>query len=229
MRLNRLTRNLFFGLLLGLAASFTGRTALAAPSSPIPHPFEDDLRELCILRPQSSTHSVEERERLKAIVDRLAAGDPREVVAAIVEGLRHKKLNREIPAYRAILPELPSIRQQMLREIRLQSDAAIKAGVIACLARVKGADVLRALIPPLEDKRAAARGGLSEVRVCDRAFNVIYSRVAHIDELGFDHSSAMSDAIAPDVPREWREARIAKMKAALTARFGAELNFPDDL
>jgi hypothetical protein len=39
----------------------------------------------------------------------------------------------------------------------------------------------------------------------------------------------MSDSIAPDIPMEWREARIAKLKKGLTDKFGADLGLPESL
>ena len=229
MDLTTLNRKLMFTLSLAFAAALAGETAAPTPERTSPDQFERDLRELCDLQPQTRRQSADEQDRLRAIMARLANGEPREVVAAMVEGLRRQKRNREIPAYREVLPQLPSLKQEMLREIRLQSDATVKAGLIACISRVKGAEVIRALLPPLDDHRLAGQGGLSELRVCDYAFNAVYLRVAQIRELGLDYTSAMSDAIHESIPLERRDERIAKLKSALTARFGADLNLPDDI
>jgi hypothetical protein len=90
--------------------------------------------------------------------------------------------------------------------------------------------VLKTLFAQLDDKRPVdSHGGLSTLRICDYAFNIIHRRVAHIAELGLDHSTAMSDSIARDVPTEWRDARIAKLKKGLTDKFGTDLGLPEGL
>jgi hypothetical protein len=102
--------------------------------------------------------------------------------------------------------------------------------LVVCVGKIKGADVVRTLFGQLDDKRPGnSHGARSTLRICDYAFNIIYNRVAHIAELGFDHSTDMSDSIVRDVPMEWREARIAKMKKALTEKFGPDLHLPEEL
>ena len=218
-----------------LTTTFAAALSSVLGVSPTPSARNSDqvpneLRRLCEIGPQNSRLSAAERTEVKDIKEHLRNGDPQQVVSGFAEGIHNGKPNREVPAYRKILPELPAVKQEMLRRIAAESNPVVKGGLINCMSYVKGADVIRALMQELDDKRGAAvKGGPSQLRVCDEAFNVIYDRIAAVRELGFDFSSDMTDAIHPDVPVEGRDARIAKLKAALVAKYGPDLKLPDGL
>jgi hypothetical protein len=189
-----------------------------------------DLSRLCALRPHSGVHSSAERDELKGTIERLKHVEPARFVDVLMSFLRTAKRNREVPVFAAVLPQFPSFTREILRRIAEEPDPTLKARLINCIRQVKGSNVIKALTSELDDKRPASRdGGVSGLRVCDSAFNVIYSRVAHIRDLGFDFSSDMSDAIHPDVPVAARDARITELKSRLVAKFGPALNLPNDL
>jgi hypothetical protein len=94
---------------------------------------------------------------------------------------------------------------------------------------VEGPDAVRALFPALDDLRKAEIADApwtDSFRVCDHAYNRIYPLVRHIRELGLNAGTEMSDAIQTGVPMDWRDARIAKLKQGLIAKFGPDLQLP---
>jgi hypothetical protein len=214
------------GLGLGNLASIVLLSAAcvaAAQSNSNADQLKSDLRRLHEIRPRSGrTYSPSERDELRAILSRLNGAAADATVDLITDSLHGAKRNREVPNYAAVLPQLPALQSAMLLRIKSEADPAVKARLINCMREVKGADVLKTLVLTLDDPRPTEPGG-AVLRVCDVAFDVLYSRVAQIRELGFDASSAMSDTIAPDVPIDWRDARIGKMKSGLIAKFGANL------
>jgi hypothetical protein len=189
-----------------------------------------DLHRVTEIRPENQIHSAAEKTELNMIVQRLNDHAPSTTVSVIANNVRNAKRNKEIPAYTALLPRLPSLKQEILQRIAAESDPVTKGRLIYCTWRIKGADVIKTLVAQLDDKRPAEQpAGPSAERVCDCAFNVIYVRVARISELGLDSSTAMSDSIQPGVPIGWRDARIAKLKAGMIAKFGADLKVLDNL
>jgi hypothetical protein len=190
----------------------------------------NDLRRVTEIHPEAQAHSPAETAELKAIVDRLNSQAPQTTVNVIANEVRNAKRNKVVPAYTAFLPYVPSLKPELLSRISAETDPVTKGRLIYCTWKIKGADVVKTLFAQLDDKRPAEQSaGPSAERVCDCAFNVIYVRVARISELGLDSSTAMSDSIQPGVPIGWRDARIAKLKAGMIAKFGADLKVLDNL
>src|SRR5438477_12545347 len=148
------TTNLFrnFALVVIIAGFTAVLTSFAAPPAPTERNADkvrSDLNRLRDIGPQGGRLSTSERDELERIKDHLRSSDPNEVVSGIAEGIRSGKLNREVPAYRQILPELPAVKQEVLRRIAAESDPVVKGGLINCVLRVPGADVIRTLIHQL--------------------------------------------------------------------------------
>lgn len=213
-------------VVLSEAAPSSEKTPAGRPLDPV----GSDLAQVHKLPIYEHARSASEREQAAAIIDRLNRANHREVAEALIVAIRGAKSGREVVDYRALLPKLPQIKDHILRRISSEGDPMLKGRLVICIGDVRGGDVMRTLFAQLDDKRPVnSREGPSTLRICDYAFNIIYGRVAHIAELGLDHSTAMSDSMARDIPIEWREARIAKLKKGLTEKFGPDLRLPEGL
>jgi hypothetical protein len=191
-----------------------------------------DLERIHKIPPQNQTLQPRaEREEISGIVERLNRGDHEKVASAVVNAIQKANPGREIANYAALLPKVPSVKPDILRRIQSEPNPVLKARLINCVRDVKGTDVVKALIPQLDDKTPAdsQQTGPFALRVCDYAFDSIYLHVHHIPDLGLDASTAMSDIIQRDIPIDWRDARIAKLKSGLTKKFGPNLDLPNDL
>lgn len=205
----------------------------APAEKPPPDRFSDplaaDLAAVHKIPIHEHARSAPEREQAAAIVDRLNQANDREAAEAFIAAVRDAKAEREVVDYRVLLPKLPRIKDHILRRINVEQDPMLKGRLIICVGKLKGADVVKRLFAQLDDKRPVdSRDGPSTLRICDYAFDIIYVRVAHIPELGLDHSSDMSDSIVRDVRMGSREARIAKLKKGLTEKFGPDLHLLEE-
>lgn len=209
---------------------FTSLSVFSAASSG--QEIEADLARIHQIPPQSEdVQSPAERKEAEAIVSRLNRADQHQLANAVTDAIRNAKTGREVADYASLMPRILSIKSEILQKIGTEPDPVLKSRLINSCRYVKGADVLKALISQLDDKRAAdsEQPGYFGFRVCDWAFNVIYMRLSNIPELGMDTSTAKSDSISHNVPIDWRDARIGKLKTGLTKKFGPGLHLPDQL
>jgi hypothetical protein len=141
----------------------------------------------------------------------------------------HKKIGKCI----LVLQQLdPSPKEELLAELNRESDAGRKGNLLMTLRGFQGRDVLRTLVAELDDMRAfehLRRVGPDSLRICDYAFDDLYLRLRAIPELQLSNGPERSDLIVNGTPVPWRDARIARLKAAVVAKFGSDLDLPDNM
>jgi hypothetical protein len=177
--------------------------------------------------------SQDQKLEATQILERVNDSNPEIVAQAFVDSVTEANSRKVVFAYAQALPKLGrDARLAIFNKVGAERDAVPKAKLIGALYVVEGPDVVRALFPALEDRRKAEIADepwTDSFRVCDHAYNRIYLLVRHIRELGLNAGTEMSDAVQTGVPMDWRDARIAKLKQGLIAKFGPDLNLPEKL
>ncbi len=181
----------------------------------------------------SMTRDSDEKAETNKIVERLNQQDTHAVASQLLSAIQDASSRKQIGSYAALLPKLhPEVKAAVLARLIAEPDANQKARLVRALYFAEGSDVVKALFSQLNDTRPADIDGnaaSTAMRVCDYAFNRIYMLVRNIPELELNAGTEMSDAIQIGVPVEWRDARIAKLKAGMIKKFGRELSLQDNL
>jgi hypothetical protein len=222
----RLTLTSWYGLVVLIVlgvASFAGQ-----PRDPI----RADLKRLGELDAVAAK-SPDKKLEATQILERINHSDHETVAQAFVDSVTEANSRKVVFSYAQALPKLSrDVRSAVLNKLGAETDAIRKAKLIGALSVVEGPEVVKALFPLLDDRRKAEIAGApwtDRFRVCDHAFNRIYMLVRRIPEIGLNAGPEMSDAIQTDVPIEWRDQRIAKLKSGLVAKFGSKLDLLNQL
>jgi hypothetical protein len=194
-------------------------------------PIRADLKRLGELN-ALATKSPDKKLEATQILERINRSDHKTVAQAFVDSVTEADSRKVVFSYAQALPKLSGdVRSAVLKKLGAETDAIRKAKLIGGLSVIEGPDVVKALFPLLDNREKAEIAGApwtDRFRVCDHAYNRIYLLVRRVRELGLNAGPEMSDAIQTDVPIEWRDARIAKLKQRLIAKFGSNLDFPSE-
>lgn len=183
--------------------------------------------------PGPSEPSKARDSQIARVTTQLQSVDQAAVSKVIVERAANAPTGRDLSKYRDLIKRTaPTVKSEFFSKANVETDPSRKRKFIRLSDALWSQDAARFLVAQLDDKRSAETHGdvtPSAVRICDVALNVLHAKIGGELDVHIGVGGGIGgDAIVPDVPIEKRDQWIAKFKNALIAKYGADLNVPEN-